>query len=157
MPLQGHQWKPRDVARLLYDEGWLNAQNLCLMVATVGAESDYYEQAWNWNDPSKGGDGSTDWGIFELNDGNVGGGEPDAQGSPRAKPGAAKTVAEVTEFRDVAWTPRAAVKTARSMYSDRGFQPWAAYNSGAYKKHLRESCIAVCNFLAVLNGLAPIV
>lgn len=143
MPLQGREWRPREVVLLLYNAGWTHVNNLCLMTATVGAESAFYEQAYHWND-----DGTTDWGLFELNDGIKGGKEPG--------PGGTVLDQKQKEFRDKAWNPLQAVIVARQLYNDRGFQPWAAYNSGRYKEYMPQACIGVCNFLAVLNKMKPV-
>lgn len=153
--LAGTQWLPRDVAKLLWDHDWVNAENLMVMVATVGAESLYYAGAWHYNAPSEGGDGSTDWGMFQLNDGNKGGQPPDNNGMPQ--PGGTKTSTQIIAFRDEAWDAYKAVRIARALYVDRSFSPWAAYNNGAYKTFIPKACVAVCNMLAVLNGLQPII
>lgn len=152
----------RDACALLFDAGWLNVLNLHKMLSTIGAESDLFPHAWHWNDPSEVGvdnpaAGSTDWGITQQNDGNVGGGPPDTHGTPVFKPGQKLTQAQVLAFREVCWDPeRCIVEKARPMYEARGFQPWAAA-TGAWKKKATVAAVGVCNFLAVRNGLPPIV
>jgi hypothetical protein len=145
---------PRDAARLLYDNGWLNVENLCKMLCTVFAESSLWSHAWHYNDPKDGGDGSTDWGIFQLNDGNHGGKSPVSgpDGLPRPIAGGVKTLAAVEAFAKVACDPEQAVLKARALYDDRGFQPWAAYNSGAWKKYGPDATYAIRNMLHVING-----
>lgn len=132
-PLSGREWHPRDVARLLWDHGWVNANNLMVMTAVIGAESDYYEGAYHVND-----DGSTDWGLFELND--------------QKRKGPA-----LEDFKAKALDATKAVVIARQLYVDRGFQPWAAYSNGSYEKFIPRACIAVANMLAVLHRLEPVV
>jgi hypothetical protein len=156
MPLLGTQWRNRDVMRLLWDNHWHDANILMTMGAVLFAESNNYDHAWHWNDSNEPHqDGSTDWGIFQLNDGNYGGVSPDGNGNPQE--GGLRTVDQVLTFRDMAWDPYAAAPYARKLYIARGFQPWAAYNSKAFQKYIAQSCVAVCNMLAVLNGLKPVV
>lgn len=155
MPLLGTQWLARDVCRLLWDNHWRDANVLATMVAVLKAEAQFYEHAFHYNDPADGYDGSTDWGMFELNDGNKGGQSPDSQGNPQ--PGGTRPIADVIAFRDKAWDPYQATPIARQMFVNRQFQPWAAYGNGAYKQYVKNGCIAVCNMLAVLNGLPPII
>ncbi len=155
MPLQGPQWKPREVLRLLWDNHWKDANILMTMGAVVNAESNNFAHAWHWNDPADGLDGSTDWGMFMENDGNKGGVSPDAQGNPQ--PGGIKTVEEITAFRDKMWDPYLAAPVARKQYVDRGFKPWAAYENKAYLHYIPTECTAMANMLAILNGLAPVV
>jgi hypothetical protein len=144
----------RDVARLLYDAGWVQVTNLVRMLCTVWAESNLYDHAWHYNSPNEGGDGSTDWGIFQLNDGNKGGKTPISgpDGLPRPVAGGSKPLAEVQAFADMACDPVEAVKHARAMYETRGFQPWAAYNSGAWKKYGPQATYAIRNMLHVFFG-----
>jgi hypothetical protein len=144
MPLAGVQWKPRDVAELLWNHGWTDAVNLTIMVAIVSAESLRFAGAWHYNDPADNppGDGSTDWGMFQLNDGN--------------KHGNTKTPEEVEAFKVIAFDPNQAVVRARALYDARHFQPWAAYGNEAYKKFLHDATLGVDNFLAKHFDLKPV-
>lgn len=157
MPLLGTQWRNRDVMRLLWDNHWHDANTLMTMGAVLFAESNNFDYAFHWNDPATvpPGDGSTDWGMFQLNDGNRGGVAPDKDGNPQ--PGGLRTQADVVKFRDMAWDPYQAAPYARKMFIDRGFQPWSAYNTNRFKEFIPQSCRAVCNMLAVLNGLEPLI
>lgn len=155
MPLLGQQWKNRDVLRLLWDNYWHDANTLMTMGAVLYAEANNYDQAWHWNDPNEGHDGSTDWGMFQLNDGNKGGVSPDENGNPQ--PGGLRTVEQVLVFRDMAWDPYTAAPYARKLFVARGFQPWAAYTSKRFQEFIPQSCRAVCNMLALLNGLQPLI
>ena len=132
MPLDGTQMKPRDVARLLWDNGWVNADNLMVMLATCQAESALFTKAWNLNT-----NGSYDFGIFQLNSGTRKGDE-------------------LEKFMAMAYDPKQAVKVARSLYNERKFQPWYAYSNGAYKAYIPQACLGVQNMLRVLHGLDPI-
>ena len=149
MPLAGTPIIPRKFARVLFDHGWTNVENLAKMVATCLAESNLYSHAWHYNDPREGGDGSTDWGPFQLNDGNRGGVSPvsGADGLPQPRPGGSKTLAEVMAFRDMACDHTRAVLVARDLYDRRGFQPWVAYNTEAWKRHAATATYAVRNML----------
>ena len=132
MPLDGQQLKPRDVARLLWDNGWVNADNLMVMLAVCQAESALFTEAWNLNT-----NGSYDYGIFQLNSAKLQGSQLDA-------------------FREMAFDPKQAVLRARSLYNERKFQPWYAYQNGAYKAYIPQACLGVQNMLRVLHGLDPI-
>lgn len=155
MPLIGQQMLPRDVLRLLYDNHWQSANILMTMGCIVYAESNGYDHAFHWNDPAEKGDGSTDWGLFQLNDGNKGGVSPDKDGSPNS--GGIKVEAEVQAFRDMAWNPQLAAQYARNMYVARGFQPWAAYGNLHYRMFIDTMCRGMCNMLSVLNGGKPLI
>jgi hypothetical protein len=158
MPLSGTPLVPRKVARALYDAGWLNVVNLLKMLATMLAESDLYTHAWHYNDPhdpENPGDGSTDWGPFQLNDGNKGGKSPvlDAEGMPHPVAGGIKTLAEVQAFAAKACNLETAMPVARDLYERRAFQPWAAYNSGAWKKRIPVASYAIRNMLHEMFGV----
>jgi hypothetical protein len=153
MPLGTETILARDAARLLFDEGWVNVENLTKMLCTVIAESSLYVNAWQWNDPAKGGDGSTDVGLFQLNDGNKGGNPPTVvDGKPVPSPGGSKSLADRQRFYAIALDPKQATGYARALYVVRQFQPWVAYNSGAWKKHGPTATYAIRNMLHVYFG-----
>ena len=129
MPLEGARMKPRAAALLLWNEGWLNAENLMIMVAVAMAESQLFTKAWNFNPPtSRNPKGSYDWGWLQLNDGGLQG-------------------AEQEKFKAMACDPVKATQHARPMYEQRQFQPWAAYNSGAWEEYIPEASVGVANML----------
>jgi len=129
MPLAGEQLKPRQVALLLWDEGWVNAENLMTMVAVTYAESNHFTKAWNHNPPTKDfPNGTTDWGYLQLND-------------------SGKTGTALEEFKKMAFDPKEATHFARKMYEDRWFQPWAAYNSKAWEHFIYLASKGVANML----------
>jgi hypothetical protein len=140
----GKRMVPRDVIDLLYRHGWKDAQNLTLMACTVDAESGCYPHAWHWNGPQDGGNGSTDWGLFQLNDNNKGGQAPKVTtaGLPIA----------TTQFQKDALDPEKAAVTARTMYKARGFQPWYGY--AKWKNYAPEMTRALCNWLRTKWGIA---
>lgn len=152
--LLGRIWEPREIALLLTKAGWVNVFNLAKMVATVLAESLGYEHAFHWNDPAEGGDGSVDWGLFEMNDGNKGGKAPSKDGTPQ--PGGIKSVEQVLAFRDRAWTPELAAQDAYDLYDRRGFQPWAAVANGQFKRQLPRADYGVMNMLRVYQGFSAV-
>jgi hypothetical protein len=131
------RWRERDVIKMLYAAGWQDADKLLQMACTVDAESGCYPHAWHWNSPTEGGDGSCDWGMFQLNDGNKGGTAPqlDTNGDPITS----------TQFQKDALTPGVAVVTARGMYKERGFQPWYGY--AKWKNYAPAMTRALCNWL----------
>lgn len=132
MGLAGYQMKPRKVARLMNDAGWTDVENLMKMIATAQAESDLYTEAWHEND-----NGTTDWGYLQLNDGG-------------------KTGTELEEFKAMAFDPVEATAYARKMFVQRKFQPWVAYNSGAWKKFIGSASLGICNMLREKWGVATL-
>lgn len=128
MPIAGTPLLGRKAARMLWERGWVNYENLAKFLATLMAESDLYSHAWHYNSPIDGGDGSTDWGVCQLNDGNKGGRSPisGSDGLPQPVAGGSKPLAEVQAFARLACDPPRAFNRAREMYNLRGFQPWYA-------------------------------
>jgi hypothetical protein len=142
--------KPRDAAAILYAAKWTELTNLFKTLATMLAESNLYPKAWHWNDPAAGGDGSTDWGWMQLNDGAKGGKAPALDANGDAIP--------VTQYQKDALDPVKAATMARAIWDEpwpggiRGITAWAAYTSGAWKKYMATSATGVRNFLAVKYG-----
>jgi hypothetical protein len=62
-------------------------------------------------------DGTLDWGYFQINTVHL------------QRPG--------LNLRDLL-SCRANIDFAYQLYLERGFQPWSTYNSGAYRKYLKE-------------------
>lgn len=159
MPILGTAWLPRKIARLLYDAGWKDAVNLLKMGCTVLAESGGYPLAYNYNDPAKGGNGSVDWGMFMLNDGNTGGKAPVVvDGRPEPTPGGSKSLATRQTFAHMALEPTTAVTHAREMYEARGFEPWYGYhnpftNTYAWKAHIGTFASGIGNMLKEMFGV----
>jgi hypothetical protein len=145
-------WSPRRVSRLLFDNDWRDIENLLEMTCTCAAESGLYPHAWHWNDPADGGNGSTDWGMFQLNDGNIGGSKPDVDSNGKPIPDA-----KVADFAAIALDPEQAVLKARSLYKARGFQPWYGHTqpdgSEPWKNYIPEVTRGMCNMLRELHGL----
>lgn len=159
MPLAGTPLLPRKVARILLDLGWTNVENLALMLATFMAESNLYTQAYHYNAPADGGDGSTDWGPCQLNDGNKGGLPPKVvDGKPVPQAGGSKSVADLDAFVAMATDPERCFAHAREMYDERGFQPWYAgphyvHAAGTgWKKWYPAAVGGVRNMLLEKNG-----
>jgi hypothetical protein len=129
MPLNGRQMLPREAAKILWNEGWLNAENLMIMVATAMGESNLFVKAFNFNPPTSSmPKGSYDWGWLQLNDGG-------------------KQGQEQEEFKVMAFDPVKAAKFARPMYEKRQFSPWYAYKNGAWEKFIPQATMGVANML----------
>lgn len=154
MPLAGERILARKAARLMFDAGWTGAENLEKMLATAAAESDLYAGAYHFNE---GGPmpGSTDWGMYQLNDGNIGGKPPviGADGLPHPVAGGSKSLAELENFAAMALDPEQATHYAREMFVARGFQPWVAYNSGAWRNKIALATLGVCNMFREMWGV----
>ncbi len=125
--LAGDRWLPRDVARLCHDAGWIGFARLYVMVAIVGAESAYYDEAVGG--PNQ--DGSSDYGLFQLNSSYTYG-------------------MTAAEFKAAAFDPPRAVVLARRKYVDAGysFQPWYAGpdGNGSYARFLVKAIHGCCNY-----------
>jgi len=137
------RWAYHDVIDLLYRHGWHDAQKLVEMACTVDAESGCFPHAWHWNDPELGGDGSTDWGMFQHNDGNKGG-QP-----PTVGPNGAPTA--VTQFQKDALDPEKAANRARDLYNSRGFQPW--FGHAKWMNYAPAMTRALANWLRDIWGI----
>jgi len=116
MPLAGEQLTYGWALALCYHVGW-RGQDLRDSVALMCAESARYTEAYHEN--FRDGDigdvvDSTDWGLFQINDKW----HPDF---------------EMPEGFNAIYN----ADYAHGMYkASHGFSPWAAYDSGAYKKFL---------------------
>lgn len=65
--LGGRQWQPRDIAKAMYDEGWVNILNLTRGVATCLGESQGFDHAYNDNFDVNGNVKSRDVGAMQIN------------------------------------------------------------------------------------------
>lgn len=129
MPLEGRQMLPREAAALLWNAGWVNAENLMIMVCVAMAESALFTKAYNYNPPTTAlPNGSYDWGYLQLNDGGVHGSDLDT-------------------FKHMAFDPVQATLHARKMYVERSFSPWVAYKNHSWEKFIPQASVGVCNML----------
>lgn len=113
MPLAGEQLTYGWALALCYHVGF-RGKDLVTAVAVMCAESARYTEAYHNNLDDEGHVASTDWGLFQINDKW----HPDF---------------EMPEGFNAIYNAR----YARKMWKDSGgFNPWAAYNSGAYKQFL---------------------
>ncbi len=126
--LKGHQWQPRDIAAVCYDEGFTDAVELVTAVAINLAESQGYDHAYNDNFDASGKLLSRDVGIMEIN-------------IPASQVGTAKEL----ELYDVP----TCIGRGRVLFEARGFQPWASFNSTIYlhDTYLKRAAKGVGNFL----------
>lgn len=127
-PEWGPLWLPREIAGLMYDAGWTDANRLCVGVAVMLAESNGYQ-----NRVAVNPDGSRDRGIFAIND--------------KAHP-------DIPDDR--CFNPAEAVISARWIYNTaKDFTPWAAYDNGQWKNAgaLSYAYDAVGNMLRVKHGV----
>jgi hypothetical protein len=125
---QGPHLLPRQIAKLCYAAGWIDADRLLIAISVCLAESNGYSAARHVND-----DGSIDRGLWQIND--------------RAHP----TVSDA-EADD----PVKATLYAREVYESHSntFAAWSAFTNGAYKgpRAMGYAFDAVANFLRVKHG-----
>lgn len=119
---------PRDLAKLCYEAGWIDADKLLIAVSVCIAEGNGYSKAVHLN-----ADGSTDRGIWQIND--------------KAHPSMSD---------DECFDPVKATAYARRLYVERGntFNAWAAYTNGAYKgsRAMGYAFDGIANFLRLKHG-----
>ena len=65
--LAGRQWQPRDIAKAMYDAGWMNVLNLTRGVTTCLGESQGFDNAYNDNLDANGKVRSRDVGAMQIN------------------------------------------------------------------------------------------
>jgi hypothetical protein len=129
MPLAGTQMQGRDIARLLHDAGWTDAENLTVAVMVCFAESMGYSRAYNDNVDSSGKVTSRDVGLMQIN-----------ISASQIGTAAEEDLYDVQKNADAAY----------ALYKNRGFQPWVAYNSRVYLRdtYLKLATRGIANFLA---------
>src|SRR4030095_12018821 len=124
----GNRLSVRSALALFYVVGFRGRSTLTTIAAVTAAESQRYARAWHHNHEHNP-DGtnayrndtgeliifSTDHGLTQLNR------------------------EDMAPFSDPIWDPKVNAKLARQLWRVRGFQPWAAFNSGAYEKFLPEA------------------
>lgn len=127
--LAGKQWQPRDLAQILFEEGWTGAQNLLVALMVLLSESQGYERAQNLNYNDAGAVTSKDCGVMQINiDASLIG-----------------TAAEERLY-DV----RTNIQEGRKKYEVRGFQPWYGYTLNVYLRdtYIKRAVRGMGNFLA---------
>jgi hypothetical protein len=140
--LFGKLWLPRDVAELLYDNGWKDAVVNVEMNATVYAESGRYEAAVG----TVNSNGSQDWGMFQLNNRHY---------------GFFGYKTQAAFYADAIVATKAAPMARKLFEADRkaggtGFAPWFGYDSDNYRKGLPASCGGLANFVSISLGGKPV-
>lgn len=130
----GPHLQPRELAKLAYEAGWIDAQRLLEAVSVVIAESNGYAERRGpvHADGSVGNpDGSVDRGLWAINS--------------LAHPGVSDAVCD---------DPIKATKVARQIYAVSGWKPWASVANGQYKgpRAMGYAFDGVANFLRLKNG-----
>jgi hypothetical protein len=127
MSLKGKRFLPREIAKLAYEAGWIDAQHLLIAISVVLAESNGYEHATHTN-----ADGSIDRGLWQIND--------------KAHPNVSDAVAfDATQ----------ATKVARKIYDQTtSFRAWSSSTNGAIHspQAMGYAFDGVANFLREKNG-----
>jgi hypothetical protein len=125
---KGTHLLPRDLAKLNYEAGWTDANQLLISIAVEIAEGNGYVTATHVNP-----DGSIDRGLWQIND--------------KAHP-------DVTDAD--AFDPVKATAWARKIYVDRGhtFNAWSAYMNGAWRgpQALGYAFDGVANYLRIKHN-----
>lgn len=123
---------PRQIAKLAYEAGFIDADKLFIMTAIAIAESNGYYHARHKND-----DGSIDRGLMQIND--------------KAHPDISDAEAD---------DPVKAMAFARKIYEGRNntFTAWSAFTNHAYlgPRAAPYAAQGIANFLLTRHGL-PIV
>lgn len=118
----GRQLAGPEVARICWHAGWRRRTALVTAVAVAGAESHWYEGAWNRN----GNDDGVDRGLFQINQ----------ETWPRVSEADAFDAARNAQY-------------AFAIYRNAGhrFSDWVSYETGSYRNHLPAAVAAVAEFL----------
>lgn len=127
---------PRELAKLCYDAGWIDAQRLLEAVSVIIAESNGYVQRRGpvHADGTIGNaDGSIDRGLWAIND--------------KAHPDVPDAACD---------SPVIATAFARKLYLANGWHSWASVANGQYKAAhaMGYSFDGVANFLRLKNGFS---
>lgn len=119
----GRRLAASEVARVCWQAGWRRRSELVTAIAVAGAESHWYEGAWNRN----GSGDAVDRGLFQINE----------ETWPRVALEDAFDAARNAQY-------------AFAIYRNAGhrFSDWVSYLSGAYRNHLPAAAAAVAEFLA---------
>lgn len=135
-PEWGRRFLPREIAKLCYEAGWTNAENLCIAVAVCLAESNGYEHRWHDNTVTDK-DGkvkvvSRDRGLWMIND-----------------------VSHADVSDDRAYDAIEATHIARRLYNAHGFQPWSSFGNKQYRgaHALGYAFDGISNMLRLRNGV----
>lgn len=134
MSLAGTQLRARDVAELAYQAGWRD-KNLILSVAIAHAESAFYTEAYNDQNP----DGSIDRGLWQINSVHIG-----------------ETVGGVKVTAENLFDPAYNARVAHDLvYKNRSytFNAWSAYTNLAYRQYLDGAIQGVANMWRLNFGI----
>lgn len=129
--LHGLQWQPRDLGDLFYRHGWKDVARLTEALQVCFAESAGYDRAFNDNLDEHGKVSSRDVGLMQIN-----------------IPAHAIGTSAETDLYDAEKNANA----AWVLYSRRGWQPWASWNSAAVfqDRCVRRAVLGVGNFAGAL-------
>lgn len=133
MALLGEQLEGRQVALYLHEAGFTD-ERLITAVAICHAESDYFTEAINTDNP----DGSMDYGLMQINSVHFG-----------------ETVAGRTISEQSLYDPVFNCLVAHRLYATRSysFTDWASFTSGAYRQFQENAIKAVANMWRERYGL----
>jgi Lysozyme like domain len=127
--LLGVKLQSRKIVGYAYDAGIQDARELVTCICVCLAESAGYDRAYNDNVDGFGKVISRDVGLWQINI-------------------AAHYIG--TDVEEALYNHTNNAVAMYKLYANRGWQPWAAYNSNVYlhDHYLREGALAVQNFLA---------
>lgn len=127
--LLGVQMQARKIAKLAYDVGIMDAQELVTAVAVCLAESQGFDRAYNDNMNDQDQVTSRDVGLWQIN-------------IPATQIG--------SQAEEDLYDRENNAQAMYALYTRRGWQPWAAFNSDVYlhDTYVRRAALAVQNYLA---------
>jgi hypothetical protein len=111
-----------EVAKLCWQAGWRRRTELVSAVAVAGAESHWFDRAWN----SNGGGEGMDRGLFQINE----------ETWPSVSP-------------EAAFDPLTNAQYAYAIFRNAGhrFSDWVSFETGSYRNFLPAASAAVAEFL----------
>ena len=118
----GRRLPAEEVAKLCWQAGWRRRTELVTAVAVAGAESHWFERAWNSNVDGEG----MDRGLFQINE---------------------ETWPSVTP--DAAFDAGTNAQYAYAIFRNAGhrFSDWVSFETGSYRNFLPAAAAAVAEFL----------
>lgn len=150
--LDGFRMQPRQTAYYLHLAGFQDATDLAVGVAVMAAESSWYLKAWNLNvvRDEAGQIVETD-GKMRVRSADLGWIQRNVQVNrdvEKSEAGAEALVAELFTTHEPLSRPLPSARVARSLFLERGWQPWVAHLNGSWWRYRGDAALAVGNFLA---------
>jgi hypothetical protein len=150
--LAGFRMAPRQTAYYLHLAGFRDATDLAVGVAVMAAESSWYLKAWNLN-VLRNPDGTivVEGGKMHVRSADLGWIQRNVSVNrdvEKSEAGSQALIDELFTTHEPLSRPLPSARVARSLFLDRGWQPWVAHTNGSWWRYRGDAALAVGNFLA---------